>query len=213
MNVAPFHGMPSGVDASRLRRAVRALSDPPAAPGWNAPELSDVFGESAQHREAAVLVPFVQRGAGLSVLFTRRSERLRTHAGQVAFPGGAVDAGDAGIVAAALRETREETGIAQSLVEPFGYLDRLDTVSGFSVTPVTGFVRGNYELRLQADEVEEAFEVPLDFLLEPATLRRETVRWRGREREIWSCEWQSRRIWGATALMLKNLIDRLQESP
>jgi len=201
------------VDASRLRRAVRALYDPPAAPGWNAPELSDVFDEATQHREAAVLVPFVQRGEALSVLFTRRSERLRNHAGQVSFPGGAVDATDAGIVAAALRETREETGIAPSLVEPFGYLDRLDTVSGFSVTPVAGFVRGDYELRLQADEVDEAFEVPLGFLLEPGTLRRETIQWRGREREIWSCDWQGRRIWGATALMLKNLIDRLERSP
>ena len=74
-------------------------------------------------------------------------------------------------------------------------------------------MRGDYELRLQADEVDEAFEVPLDFLLEPATLRRETIQWRGREREIWSCQWQGRRIWGATALMLRNLIDRLERSP
>ena len=211
MNAAP-DARRSRVDASRLRLAVRALSDPPSAPGWNAPELSDVFGESARHREAAVLVPFVQRGEVLSVLFTRRSERLRNHAGQVSFPGGAVDAGDTGVVAAALRETREETGVAPSLVEPFGYLDRLDTISGFSVTPVAGFVRGDYELQLQADEVDEAFEVPLDFLLEPATLRREAIQWRGREREIYSCEWQGRRIWGATALMLKNLIDRLERS-
>lgn len=212
MNAA-LGDMSSRVDASRLRRVVRALSDPPSAPGWNAPELSDVFGQSTQHREAAVLVPFVQRGAVLSVLFTRRSEHLRNHAGQVAFPGGAVDAADSGIVAAALRETQEETGIASSMIEPFGYLDRLDTISGFSVTPVAGFVRGNYALRLQADEVDEAFEVPLDFLLEPTTLRRETIHWRGREREIYSCEWQGRRIWGATALMLRNLIDRLERSP
>lgn len=212
MNAAA-NAMRSIVDAARLRRTVRALSDPPAAPGWNAPELSDVFGESVQHREAAVLVPFVQRGEVLSVLFTRRSEHLRNHAGQVSFPGGAVDATDAGIVAAALRETQEETGIAPSMVEPFGYLDRLDTISGFSVTPVAGFMRGDYELQLHADEVEEAFEVPLDFLLEPSTLRPETIQWRGREREIYSCEWQGRRIWGATALMLKNLIDRLERSP
>jgi len=211
MNAAP-DDLRSRADVSRLRRAVRALTDPPSAPGWNAPELSDVFDESVQHREAAVLVPFVQRGENLSVLFTRRSERLRNHAGQVSFPGGAVDAADAGVVAAALRETREETGIAPSMVEPFGYLDRLDTISGFSVTPVAGFVRGDYELQLQVDEVDEAFEVPLDFLLKPATLCRETIQWRGREREIYSCEWQGRRIWGATALMLKNLIDRLERS-
>lgn len=201
------------IDAARLRRAVRALGNPPAEPGWNAPELADVFGTDARHREAAVLVPFVQREAGLSLLFTRRSGQLRQHAGQVSFPGGAVDPGDAGIVEAALRETREEIGIASAAIEPFGFLDRFDTVSGFSVTPVAAFVRGDYDLCLQTTEVDEAFEVPLDFILAPATLRHEAIHWRGRERSIYALDWHGHRIWGATAAMLKNLIDRLEQSP
>ncbi len=199
------------VDAVRLRRAVRALDQPPALPGWNAAELADVFDADVRHREAAVLVPFVQRGTALSLLFTRRAGHLRHHAGQVSFPGGAVEANDAGVVATALRETHEETGIDPAWIEPFGFLDRLDTVSGFSVTPVAAFVRGDYALHLQASEVDEAFEVPLDIILAPAALRREAIVWRGRERDIYSLDWQGRRIWGVTAAMLKNLLDRLEQ--
>ncbi|MBX3701650.1 MAG: CoA pyrophosphatase [Dokdonella sp.] len=201
------------LEVERLRRAVRALSNPPTTPGWNAPELADLFEGDTQHREAAVLVPFVRRGDALSLLFTQRAASLRQHAGQISFPGGAVDAGDAGIIATALRETHEETGIQVDAVEPFGFLDRLDTVSGFSVTPVAGFVRGDYHLRLQRSEVDDAFEVPLGVILEPRALRCETIHWRGRDRDIHVLEWQGRRIWGATAAMLKNLIDRLERSP
>lgn len=201
------------VDAARLRRAVRALGNPPGERGWNADELADAFDSSPRHREAAVLVPFVQRGKDLSLLFTQRSGQLRQHAGQVSFPGGAVDASDAGVVEAALRETHEEIGIAAAAVEPFGYLDRLDTVSGFSVTPVVAFVRADYHLRLEAAEVDDAFEVPLDFILAPTTLRSEMIHWRGRDRTIYAFDWQDRRIWGVTAAMLKNLIDRLEQVP
>ena len=111
---------------------------------------------------------------------------------------------------AALRETREETGIDEAQVDPFGYLDCLDTVSGYCVTPVTGFVRNDYALQLHEDEVDEVFEVPLDYILEPATLRRERFLWAGSEREIFAFDWEGRRIWGATAAILKNLIDRMQ---
>ena len=199
-------------DAARLRRAVRGLEDPPSAPAWNAGELADVFEPESQRRPAAVLVPFVRRATALSVLFTRRSERLRHHAGQISFPGGGIDAGDADAIAAALRETNEETGIAKALIEPFGYLDRFDTVSGYSVTPVAGFVHENYSVRLQEDEVDEVFEVPLAFILDPASLKREHLLWRGRERDIFAFEWEGRRIWGATAAILKNLLDRLENA-
>ncbi|GAA0705635.1 CoA pyrophosphatase [Dokdonella soli] len=199
-------------DAARLRRAVRSLDDPPVAPGWNAGELTDVFEPGLSRRPAAVLVPFVRRGDALSVLFTRRNEHLRQHAGQVSFPGGGVDAGDADAIAAALRETEEETGIAPALVEPFGYLDCFDTVSGYCVTPVAGFVHGDYSVRLEAAEVDEVFEVPLDFILAPDTLHREHILWRGRERDIFAFEWEGRRIWGATAAILKNLLDRLENT-
>ena len=198
-------------DAARLRRAVRSLDDPPSAPGWNAGELADVFDTHGARRAAAVLVPLVRRESMLSVLFTRRNPSLRQHAGQISFPGGGVEEGDADAIAAALRETEEETGIAQGLIEPFGYLDCFDTVSGYRVTPVAGFVRADYSLRLQEAEVDEVFEVPLAFILEPESLKREHLLWRGRERDIFAIEWENRRIWGATAAILKNLLDRLEK--
>lgn len=193
-----------------LRRAVRGLDDPPRNVPWNLDELGRLPGVPAPVRAAAVLVPFVRRADSLSVLFTRRTEHLRHHGGQVSFPGGGVEAGDRDVVAAALRETDEETGIGPALVEPFGYLDVLATVSGYRVTPVAGFVDGGYSLRLDADEVDEVFEVPLPYILEPGNLRREPFVWQGQERDIFAIEWHGRRIWGATAAILKNLLDRLE---
>lgn len=205
-------GAPSATDVARLRRAVRTLDDPPPAAPWNLDVLGRLPGVPAPMRPAAVLVPFVRRGGALSLLFTRRTEHLRHHPGQISFPGGGVEAGDPDVVAAALRETDEETGIAPSLVEPFGYLDALATVSGYRVTPVAGFVDGGYSLRLDGEEVDEVFEVPLPFVLEPGQLRREPFLWKGREVDIFAIEWQGRRIWGATAAILKNLIDRLGQA-
>lgn len=203
---------PDSLDAAHLRRAVRGLDDPPSAPGWNAGELADAVDLAVPRRAAAVLVPLVHRGDVLSILFTRRNEHLRQHAGQISLPGGGVEAGDADVVAAALRETDEETGIASAQVDVFGYLDCFDTVSGYCVTPVAGFVDGDYSVRLHAEEVEEVFEVPFAFILDPDNLRRERILWRGRERDIFAFEWEGRRIWGATAAILKNLLDRLENA-
>jgi 8-oxo-dGTP pyrophosphatase MutT (NUDIX family) len=200
---------PHYLEAS-LRRAVRNLADPPSGPGWNSGDLADALDPNVPPRPAAVLVPFVRHEGELSVLFTRRASHMRHHAGQISFPGGAIDAGDADAIAAALRETHEETGITPAEVEPFGYLDGFDTVSGYRVMPVTGFVRDGFALQLHASEVDEVFEVPLEFLLDPQNLKREQMHWRGRARNIFAFEWEGRRIWGATAAMLKNLIERLE---
>ncbi|WP_419483211.1 NUDIX hydrolase, partial [Dokdonella sp.] len=183
-------------DLRWLRRAVRSLEDQPAPPGWNLPAIADGLDSAQPQRDAAVLVPFVRRGDALSVLFTRRTQGMRQHPGQISFPGGGSEAGDSGPVATALRETSEETGIQRALIEPFGYLDCLATVSGYCVTPVTAFVRGDYVLRLQPEEVDEAFEVPLDFILTRQNWREEQIAWQGRLRDIRAFEWQHRRVWG-----------------
>jgi 8-oxo-dGTP pyrophosphatase MutT (NUDIX family) len=135
---------------------------------------------------------------------------MRTHAGQISFPGGAIEDGDVDAVAAALRETEEETGIPPALVEPFGYLDGFETVSGFFVSPVTGFVSGDYRVKPDPAEVAEVFEVPLDFILAPNRLRRFDFDWQGRTRTTFEFEWDGRRVWGATASILKNLLRRLE---
>ena len=193
----------------RLQRAVRRLDDPPVAPGWNLAELSDVLDPDIPRRAAAVLVPFVRRGDALSVLFTQRTAHLRTHAGQISFPGGAIEDGDANAVDAALRETFEETGIEPERIGPFGYLDGFETVSGYFVAPVTAFVRGDYAAKPDPHEVADVFEVPLDFILAPDHLRRIQFDWHGRTRTTHEMVWENRRVWGATASILKNLLERL----
>jgi len=196
----------------RLQRAVRPLDDPPVAPGWNLAELSDVLDPDIPRRAAAVLVPFVRRGDALSVLFTQRTAHLRTHAGQISFPGGAIEDGDANAVDAALRETFEETGIEPERVGPFGYLDGFETVSGYFVSPVTAFVRGDYAAKPDPHEVADVFEVPLDFILAPDHLRRIQFDWHGRTRTTHEIVWENRRVWGATASILKNLLQRLESA-
>jgi 8-oxo-dGTP pyrophosphatase MutT (NUDIX family) len=195
--------------ASRLHRAVRALDDPPSAPGWNHAELSDLLG-AAPRRAAAVLVPVVTHADGLSILFTRRTEHLAQHAGQISFPGGGVDAGDRDAVATALRETQEEVGIDPAHVRPFGYLDCLETVSGFCVTPVVAEVDANHGAMPNPHEVAEVFEVPLAFFLDPANLRSRRVDYRGRPRDIFEFLHDGKNIWGVTAAILLSLVRRME---
>jgi 8-oxo-dGTP pyrophosphatase MutT (NUDIX family) len=191
----------------RLRRAVRPLEDPPL-PGSPETERLDLPGD-LQHAAAAVLVPIVNRPDALSVLLTRRTDHLTQHAGQVSFPGGRAEADDADAIATALRETREEVGIEPALLQPFGYLDCLETVSGFCVTPVVAWLDPGYSARPDPREVAEVFEVPLEFFLLPQNLRRMRIEYRGRPREILEFVHSGPRIWGATAAMLFNLVRRL----
>jgi 8-oxo-dGTP pyrophosphatase MutT (NUDIX family) len=161
-----------------------------------------------------VLVPLVLRPDGLKVLLTQRSDHLRDHAGQIAFPGGRVEPGDADAVAAALREAEEEIGLPRSTVDVLGLLPYYTTVTDYIVTPVVALVRPPFDLRLDASEVAEAFEVPLDYLMTPAHHQRHEFEWQGQRRQFLSMPWDGpggdgrlRRyfIWGATAAMLRNL--------
>src|SRR6185437_11973621 len=120
------------------------------------------------------------------------------HAGQVSFPGGGVDAGDADAIAAALRETREEIGVDAHLIEPIGYLDAFETISNYCVIPVVAWLDARYEVTLNASEVAEVFEVPLAFFLDPTNRHTLRMNFRGRVRELYEYQYGGQRIWGAT---------------
>ncbi|WP_291146766.1 CoA pyrophosphatase [Dokdonella sp.] len=202
--------MSEHLDIGRLRRAVRPLQDPPQPPGWNASDFPELWSDRPALRQAAVLLPVVCRNDALSMLFTRRNESMRQHAGQVSFPGGAVESGDSDAIATALRETREETGIDAGFITPLGFLDCFDTISGFCVSPVVALVREGFAAAPDPREVAEVFEVPLDYILEPDRMQRSEILWHGRGREIFEFDYAGKRIWGATAAILQNLLRRLE---
>jgi len=192
-------------EAARLH----ALSSPPAVSAWNYHELADLLPAESALAAAAVLVGLVPRESGTAVLLTRRPEHMRQHAGQIAFPGGRVDPLDRDPVATALRETEEEVGIAGELIEPLGYLDPFATITGFRVLPVVARLDPDYQARPAPEEVAEAFEVPLDFLLDPANCEKVSGEFAGRVRHYWQFRFGPHRIWGATAAMLINLRRRI----
>ena len=155
---------------------------------------------------AAVLIPLLERPRP-TVLLTERSVGLRTHAGQVSFPGGHIEAGDASPAAAALREAREEIGLDEGLVSVAGYLPDHIVITGFRITPVVGFVRAGFAPQLDVKEVQGTFEVPLDYVFDAANFRRERRRLlrSGEEVEFWDIPFEGHTIWGATAGMLLTL--------
>ena len=159
-------------------------------------------------RPAAVLVPIIDRREP-TVLLTQRTPDLTTHAGQIAFPGGKIDPGDVTPAAAALREAREETGLASKLIEPIGYLDLYLTFSGFRILPTVARVKPDFTLTLNPKEVTDTFEVPLSFLMTPANHRRKTRDWNGLQREYYEIPFENRYIWGITAGILRNLYERI----
>jgi 8-oxo-dGTP pyrophosphatase MutT (NUDIX family) len=162
-------------------------------------------------RPAAVLVPLVRRPEGLAVLLTRRTDHLNDHAGQVSFPGGRTDPGDADAIATALREAHEEVGIERDEVEVIGRLPTYTTVTAYEVTPVVGLLDPPRSLAMDAFEVAEVFEVPLAFLMDPANHRRHSFTFQDISRQFLSMPWSRDPaadeyfIWGATAAMLRNL--------
>ncbi len=163
---------------------------------------------SRERRPAAVLAPIVARPEGATVLLTQRASHLRNHSGQIAFPGGKIDAGETPL-AAALREAREEIGLDPAFVRPVGYLDPYVTGTGFRIHPVVAVVEPGFTLDINADEVDDAFEAPLAFLMNPENHQRHSRMVEGAERRFHAMPWRDRYIWGATAGMLLNLYQRL----
>jgi 8-oxo-dGTP pyrophosphatase MutT (NUDIX family) len=188
-----------------------ALSDPSAAGARGDLDLNpDTWIRAGVQatKPAAVLVPIIDRSEP-TVLLTLRTAELTSHSGQIAFPGGKIDAADASPVAAALREASEEIGLAPALVEPIGYLDLYLTFSGFRILPTVARVKPQFTLTLNPWEVTEAFEVPLAFLITPANHQRKTRDWKGIEREYYAIPFENRYIWGITAGILRNLYERV----
>lgn len=157
---------------------------------------------------AAVLVPLVKRDQW-QVLLTKRTDHLHHHPGQVSFPGGRADAIDVSPLHTALRETQEEVGIEQELIELVGVIEPFMTVTDFNVIPIVGFVDPRFELKIDTFEVAEVFEVPLSLLMDLSCYQRKEIFWQGKNRLYWELMYNGYQIWGATAGMLYEFASRL----
>jgi 8-oxo-dGTP pyrophosphatase MutT (NUDIX family) len=176
---------------------------------WTPELLAEPRFSQREPVHASVLVPLVMRSSGLTVVLTERTTHLSSHSGQVAFPGGKADPEDADAVETALREAEEEIGLERRYVQVLGKLPIYTTGSAFLVTPVVALVQAGHTVTANPHEVADVFEVPLEFLMDPANHRRHAVEWAGARREWLSMPYTDakaeRFIWGATAGMLRNL--------
>jgi 8-oxo-dGTP pyrophosphatase MutT (NUDIX family) len=187
------------------------LTDPdsiPASGDQGTDRMLAILAREQPIRPAAVLIPVIDRPQP-TVLLTQRSAHLNDHAGQISFPGGKIDATDATPLDAALREAEEEVGLTRQFVDPIGYLDLYGTSFGFRILPTVAKVRPGFELRISAAEVDDAFEVPLAFLMNPANHQLQSKEFRGVERFYYAMPYGERYIWGATAGILRVLYERI----
>jgi 8-oxo-dGTP pyrophosphatase MutT (NUDIX family) len=195
--------------------APAGLSDPSVIPRHGDhdldPSVVEAIAAVRPIRPAAVLVGVVER-AEPAVLFTQRTAHLTDHAGQISFPGGKIDQTDVSPAAAALREAEEEIGLGARFIEPIGYLDIHMTTRGYRIVPTLARVRPGFELRINRAEVDDAFEVPLAFLMAPENHQRHSRDWNGMRRTFYAMPFGERYIWGATAGILRNLYERIYQS-
>lgn len=197
---------------ARLRFDVpAALFDPniiPTSGDSGNDRMLEIVAREQPVRPAAVLIAVIDHPEP-TVLLTQRSPNLSSHAGQIAFPGGKIDATDASPLDSALREAEEEVGLDRSFVDPVGYLDVYGTAFGFRILPTLARVRPGFQLRINPGEVDDAFEVPLAFLMNPANHQLHAKEFRGVERSYYAMPFAERYIWGATAGILRMLYERI----
>jgi 8-oxo-dGTP pyrophosphatase MutT (NUDIX family) len=170
--------------------------------------MLEIIAREQPVRPAAVLIPVVDHPQP-TVLLTQRAPHLTDHAGQISFPGGKIDVTDASPLATALREAEEEIGLSREFVDPIGYLDLYGTSFGFRILPTVARVRPGFSLHINKSEVDDAFEVPLAFLMDPANHQVHSREFRGMERSYYAMPFAERYIWGATAGILRVLYERI----
>ncbi len=212
------HPRPGDISLGDFRRLVQARlpAELPEDAFTALPMVSDFMLNArapdaellARTRQAAVLVPIVARPSGLTVLLTLRASHLRAHSGQVAFPGGKIEPGEAA-QETALREAEEEIGLERRFIEPLGWLDPYLTGTGYRIAPLVALVEPGFTLTISADEVADAFETPFAYLMNPDNHLLQEREWQGISRKFYAMPHEERYIWGATAGMLRNLWERL----
>src|SRR5271169_1294575 len=199
---------------ARLRFDIPAgLTDPsliPASGDRGTDRMLEILAREQPIRPAAVLVPVVDHSQP-TVLLTQRAAHLNEHAGQISFPGGKIDATDASPLETALREAEEEIGLQREFIDPIGYLDLYGTSFGFRILPTVARVRPGFKLRISHSEVDDAFEVPLAFLMNPANHHLHSKEFRGIQRYFYAMPYEERYIWGATAGILRVLYERIYQ--
>jgi 8-oxo-dGTP pyrophosphatase MutT (NUDIX family) len=201
-------------DRSRARLdfdVPRGLIDPniiPRSGDQGTDRMLEIIAHEQPVRPAAVLIPVVDHTQP-TVLLTQRAAHLNDHAGQIAFPGGKIDATDASPLETALREAEEEIGLSREFIDPIGYLDLYGTGFGFRILPTVARVKPGFKLRINASEVDDAFEVPLAFLMDPVNHQVHNKEFRGMERSYYAMPFAERYIWGATAGILRVLYERI----